>query len=82
MISSDIRRHAVADLLVRDVPDDVLAAIDEKARRLGLSRAEYLRRALTRERTMGDAVTGTDLRRFAAAFADLGDPEIMRRAWE
>jgi hypothetical protein len=72
----------VADLLVRDVPDDVLAAIDEKARRLGLSRAEYLRRALTRERTTSENVTGSDLRRFALTFADLGDPEIMRRAWE
>jgi Ribbon-helix-helix protein, copG family len=72
----------VADLLVRDVPDDVLAAIDEKARRLGLSRAEYLRRALTRERTTSETVTGTDLRRFAVTFADLSDPEIMRRAWE
>jgi Ribbon-helix-helix protein, copG family len=72
----------VADLLVRDVPDDVLAAIDEKARRLGLSRAEYLRRVLTRERTTSEDVTGSDLRRFAVTFADLGNPEIMRRAWE
>jgi hypothetical protein len=27
-------------------------------------------------------VTTEDLERFAATFADLADPDIMRRAWE
>jgi len=27
------------DILIRDLPDDVLAAIDAKARRVGLSRS-------------------------------------------
>lgn len=31
-------------LLIRNVPDHVVAAIDVNARRLGLSRSEYLRR--------------------------------------
>ena len=39
------------DILIRDVPDDVVAAIDAKAQRAGLSRTEYLRRALSRERS-------------------------------
>ena len=39
------------DILIRDVPDDVVAAIDAKAQRAGLSRTEYLRRTLSRERT-------------------------------
>ncbi len=69
------------DLLIRDVPDDVLEAIDAKARRLGLSRAEYLRRALARERTTGD-VSVEDLSRFADTFGDLLDERIMRQAWE
>ena len=30
---------SVTDILIRDVPDDVLAAIDAKANRVGLSRA-------------------------------------------
>jgi hypothetical protein len=38
----------VTDMLIRDVPDDVLAAVDARARRLGLSRSEYVRRRLCR----------------------------------
>ena len=40
----------MADVLIRGFPDDVLAAIDARDRRAGLSRTEYLRRALARER--------------------------------
>ncbi|CAN5779933.1 type II toxin-antitoxin system antitoxin VapB2 [soil metagenome] len=72
----------MTDILIRDVPDDVLAAIDAKARRAGLSRTEYLRRALARER--GEAhvdVTVGDLATFADTFADLGDDTIMDPAW-
>jgi Ribbon-helix-helix protein, copG family len=72
----------VTDILIRDVPDDVLAAIDAKARRVGLSRTEYIRRALARER--GDAgleVSAEDLVTFADRFADLADPQVMQRAW-
>jgi hypothetical protein len=68
--------------LIRDLPDDVLAAIDAKARRVGLSRTEYIRRTLSREgrSTSGD-VRVADLLEFAQTFADLDDPEVMRRAW-
>ncbi len=70
------------DLLVRDVPDDVLAALDSRAKRLGLSRAEYVRRQLTQAaRTTDEAVRESDLRQFADTFADLGDPAIMDQAW-
>jgi len=72
----------VPDLLVRDVPDDVLAALDSRAKRLGLSRAEYVRRQLTQAaRTTDEAVRESDLRQFADTFADLGDPAIMDQAW-
>ncbi len=72
----------MTDLLVRDVPDDVLAAIDSKAKRLGISRAEYVRRQLTQAaRTTDEAVRESDLRQFADTFADLGDPAIMDQAW-
>jgi len=72
------------DLLIRDVPERVLAAIDAIARRLGLSRSEYLRRQLAREAGVnsGDAVTVEELTRFAATFADLADPDVMSRAWQ
>lgn len=72
----------MTDLLIRDVPDDVLAAIDAKAQRLGVSRSEYLRRALARERAVTDVdVTVDDLERFGDVFADLADEDVMRQAW-
>ena len=72
----------MTDLLVRDVPEHVVAAIDAKAKRLGLSRTEYLRRQITWAATGATGpVTTDDLRQFAERFADLGDPEVMRQAW-
>jgi hypothetical protein len=73
----------MTDVLIRGVPDDVLAVIEAKARRLGLSRTEYLRRLMVRVASTSDeSVTRDSLQRFAETFADLGDPEIMRQAWE
>lgn len=72
----------MTDILIRDVPDDVLAAIDAKAERLGLSRAAYLRRALERERTPGRGpITVEHLAAAADLAADLDDPDVMSRAW-
>lgn len=72
----------MTDLLIRGVPDDIIAAIDAKAHRLGLSRTEFLRRTLARERSAtATPVTVDDLSRFAETFADLADEEIMRQAW-
>ena len=72
----------MADILIRDVPEDVLAAIDAKARRTGLSRTEYIRRTLTRERNdTTQEVRVEDLNAFAHTFADLDDDDVMRRAW-
>lgn len=70
------------DVLIRDLPADVLAAIDAKARRVGLSRTEYIRRTLSRER--GDTVESVsvkDLVAFADTFEDLADDDTMRQAW-
>jgi plasmid stability protein len=72
----------MSDVLIRDVPDDVLAALESHAARLGLSRNEYLRRQLAREAQRSTTpVTMDDLRWFTEAFGDLGDPEVMRQAW-
>ena len=72
----------MTDILIRDVPDDVIAVIDAKAQRLGLSRTEYLRRTLARERDAPTAaVSIADLTTFASTFADLSDPEVIDRAW-
>lgn len=72
----------MTDILIRDVPDDVLAAIDAKAHSAGLSRTEYLRRALARERSESLLeVTPDDLAAFADTFADLGNSSVMDGAW-
>lgn len=85
MISCDttVEEPRVTDVLIRDVPDDVVSAIEAKAKRLGLSRTEYLRRQMLRVASTGDEpVTVESLRQFAETFADLADPEVMRGAWE
>ena len=72
----------MTDVLIRDVPESALAAIDAKARRLGLSRTEYLRRRLLQDARHSTAtVTKADLQGFGDAFTDLADPEVMSRAW-
>lgn len=72
----------MTDILIRDVPDHVVAAIDAKAARVGLSRAEYLRRTLERERTPSpEPVTESHLRRLAQLTEDLDDPDVMSGAW-
>ena len=73
----------MTDVLVRDVPEDVVAALDVRASQLGLSRNEYLRRRLAQEAgTTGDNVTVEHLRLFAETFADLADADVMKGAWE
>ena len=72
----------MTDMLIRDVPDDVIAAVDAHARRLGLSRTEYVRRRLTQDAAaQGSAVGVQDLLRFTETFTDLADPEVMTQAW-
>jgi hypothetical protein len=73
---------AVADVLIRDVPDAVLAEVDAHAARLGLSRVEYIRRRLAADASASNAqVSAQDLRKFADTFADLADREVIDEAW-
>jgi hypothetical protein len=73
----------MSDVLIRDVPDEVLAGLDANAARLGLSRVEYIRRRLAQDASgIGVRVSVADLRGFAAGFADLSDPSIMGGAWD
>lgn len=74
----------MVDVLIRDVPEDAVAAIDAAASRLGLSRNEYLRRRLVGDAgasMSGRPTTVEDLEWFTETFADLADPEVMRQAW-
>lgn len=83
MISLDIsiKEGSMADILIRDIPEDVLIAIDTAARTLGLSRTEYLRRTLAGERRLRTTVTVGDLTKFTSTFEDLADSDVMERAW-
>ena len=69
------------DVLIRDLPEHVVVAIDANAQRLGLSRNEYLRRTLALEARPRAKVTVADLRRSAQVFADVDDPDVMSGAW-
>ncbi|HEY2265343.1 MAG TPA: ribbon-helix-helix protein, CopG family [Streptosporangiaceae bacterium] len=73
----------MTDMLIRDVPDEVIASIDAHASRLGLSRSEYVRRRLSQDAAASKSpVTVADLAGFASAFSDLADPDVMSRAWQ
>ncbi|WAX57690.1 antitoxin [Jatrophihabitans cynanchi] len=73
----------MSDVLIRDVPDDVLAAVESHATKLGLSRNEYLRRQLAQDAMRSTVpVTMDDLRWFTQTFSDLAESEVMRQAWE
>lgn len=73
----------MSDILIRDVPDDVLSAIDSRAAKLGISRSEYVRRRLAQDAVgAGATVSVADLRAFGRDFADLADPDVMTKASE
>jgi hypothetical protein len=72
----------MADVLIRDVPDAVLAGVDAHAARLGLSRVEYIRRRLAADSATANApVSVQDLREFADRMSDLANDEVMDTAW-
>lgn len=68
----------MTDVLIRNVPDEELAYIDERAAGLGLSRGEYLRRQIAQDAVRGSGVVTTDQ---FGKFADLADDDLMREAW-
>ena len=80
-ISSDIV-GSMSDMLIRDIPDDVLRALEARAATLGLSRSQYVHRRLAQDAKAGMMpVVANDLVAFATTFADLADPQVMDQAW-
>jgi hypothetical protein len=71
----------VTDIPVRDVPDDVVSALDARAAKLGLSGSEFLRRRLAQEATPSESLSSDDFFAFSNTFVDLGDPEVIKGAW-
>jgi hypothetical protein len=81
-LSWDIKEAEMTDMLIRDIPDEVIAGLDAHAGRLGISRSEYVRRRLAQDAARpGSSVSVHDLARFAETFADLADPDVMSQAW-
>lgn len=72
----------MADILIRNFPAEDLALLDEQARRVGLSRTEFLRRQLHREarRTQAPVTVGA-LSALSGLIADLADPDLLHEAW-
>lgn len=76
----------MSDLLIRNVDDDDIRAIDRQAARLGVSRSEFLRQEARRIAQQAAAaesgpLTREDLNRAADLVEDILDEEIMARAW-
>lgn len=73
----------MADLLIRDLSPQLLAALDEKAASLGLSRSEFLRRTLNREAFLiTESVTEAHIIKLLDLLPDLASQKVMKGAWE
>ena len=72
----------MGDVLINDVPDEVVLALDNRARRLGVPTGEYVRRLVCQQATRDEtAVTAAQLQRLSHVLRDLSDPEAMNQAW-
>lgn len=72
----------MADLLIRNLAPELVIALDAKARTLGISRVELVRRTITRDIAISsESVTEQHLAALTELLPDLGDAEIMRGAW-
>ena len=74
----------MTDVLIRNVPEDDLRRIDEKAARASLSRSDYLRGQIAKDAATGlpgEPPTLADFDRLSDLASDLDDAEVMRGAW-
>ncbi len=72
----------MTDLLIRNINEDDVRAIDALATRLGLSRNELLRReTMSLARRGQPTASREDFERAARLFSDALDDEIMSNAW-
>jgi hypothetical protein len=73
----------MSDVVIRDIPDDALAVMDQLAARMGLSRTEFIRRRLIQDaRAARISVTAEDWSRFTDTYRDLGESAVMDHAWK
>lgn len=70
------------DLLIRNVDEADVRAIDALAARLGLSRSELLRRQARQLAHRGtEPTTRESFERSIALFSDAFDEDVMKQAW-
>ncbi|WP_293699057.1 ribbon-helix-helix protein, CopG family [uncultured Agrococcus sp.] len=72
----------MADILIRNLDVAVVEGIDSEAKRLGLSRSEFLRRELVSIALPKGKASKADFERFADLASDLLDDEVMSKAWD
>jgi hypothetical protein len=72
----------MVDVLVRNIPDPIVSAIDAQAEQAGVSRVEFLRRVITEQARRHHNLGPIDWSWFAEATTDLADPDLRRQAWE
>ena len=71
----------MTDVLIRDVPEDVLSGIDARAADMGLSRVEYIRRRLAQDARAARLNVTRPPRTSRAGAHNLADEELMREVW-
>ncbi|MEO6857186.1 MAG: antitoxin [Solirubrobacteraceae bacterium] len=71
----------MTNLLIRGLDTGDLERLDARARRLGLSRGEYVRRRLRADARPLITVSVADLERLERELPDLGDDAVMANAW-
>ena len=79
--NSSVQEEPMTDILIRGVSDDDLRNLDACAKRLGLSRNQYLQRVIAQFGTSRPPVTVVDLQWFCDAIADLSNEDFESRAW-
>ena len=71
----------MTDILIRGLSDDDVRNLDACAKRLGLSRNQYLQRVIKQVVEPRPPVTVVDLQWFCDAIADLSTEDFESRAW-
>ena len=71
----------MADVLIRGLDEELVAAYDAEAARRGLSRNEVLRRHLAAVAPSGAPLSAEDWARHDATFADARDDALMEQMW-
>ncbi len=73
----------MADLLITDVPDNVVAALEAHASQFGLTCVEYVRRFLVNDASHKSAdVHVADFRCLCQAFDGMADDDLLKKAWD